>query len=502
MKKIPALIGILVLLTIPLFAQEIEGDATSTFSDDKGPFSLGGLFGAVTVDGKNYQQIGLRPELAFGKFGLGLDITLLLDENGSPRKEDWDDWEDYLDKLYYIRWGSNGDPFFFRFGGLSSTTLGYGILINNYNNLREYPANKRLGLDIGFETRFVGGQAFIGNFKDLWRSDPGPLVGGRVFVKPIERLQIGASFAADFNEYNGLRDQDNDGTPDRMDQYPTDAKWQSTYGYYVDQMVNGPGKLSPTAAETAVDALVAAGAIEADPGKFTAPVTRSLFWAADAGFNILKTDFLRFDLYAQIAQSAETKGWGFTAPGVRLNLGEFLKIYGDYRMTGGKFLFGYYNDTYDLERASFIEADTTAGTPASVKTKSKRIDSAPPLFGFFAGLRFNAFNVVAITGEFQDLTEFGTSFHDFSMRANLAINPNLIPQIAIAEVYYIQNNIPELKWLTESTVLGAQVGLRISDGASINLEYNVTCIDKNGDTKITVGKETNMEFHVLTKVTF
>ena len=88
-------------------------------------FGMGAVFGAVTIDGKNFQQIGLRPELKLWKLGIGLDVTVLLDDDGKVREEDWDTWQDYLDKMYYIRFGQKGDVFYFRYGGLEWTTLGH-----------------------------------------------------------------------------------------------------------------------------------------------------------------------------------------------------------------------------------------------------------------------------------------------------------------------------------------------------------------------------------------
>jgi hypothetical protein len=488
MKKIAFCLSLLVI-GATVFAQ--EGDAAAPEAAASG-FSLGGLFGGVTVDGKNYQMIGLRPDFHFWKIGLGLDITLLLDENGQPRTEDWDDWEDYLDKLYYISFGTRGDPFFFRYGGISSTSLGYGILINNYNNLREYPAVKRLGLDIGFETEKLGAQAFISNFKELWVTNPGSVVGGRIYAKPISRLQIGASFAGDLNEYNGLKDSDGDGVPDRIDHYPNDSSKSNEFTVYADVIGND-----------AANALLDAELIRDNNGDYTAKVTDSLFVAADMGFSVIKTDSFKFDIYAQIAQSRYSEGWGFTAPGVRLGFGDLLEISADYRQTNGGFLFGYFNDTYDLQRASFVK-DATDTDKLIVQTKRQRLDNTEPLYGYFGSVKVNLFNVITGSGELQDLTSLDASTHDISWRFGLALQEGIIPKIDQVEFHYVQNNIPEWKLLTESTVLGASVGLNLG-GTVIKLQYDLLCIDEDGSGSIELDRfaqETKMEFSVLTTVKF
>ena len=130
-------------------------------------FLMGGVFGATTINGINYQQIGLRPEIKIWKFGLGLDLHILLDENGKVRKEDWDQRRDYIDKLYYISYGKKGEPLYFKYGGLDTTFLGYGILINGYTNLLEYPSYKRQGIDFSFQTEHFGGEFILNDIKEV-----------------------------------------------------------------------------------------------------------------------------------------------------------------------------------------------------------------------------------------------------------------------------------------------------------------------------------------------
>ena len=39
-----------------------------------------GSFGSVTINNQVYNHFSIRPEIAFGKFGLGLDIYFYFDE--------------------------------------------------------------------------------------------------------------------------------------------------------------------------------------------------------------------------------------------------------------------------------------------------------------------------------------------------------------------------------------------------------------------------------------
>ena len=46
-------------------------------SDTPKPFDMGLGVGSVTIDGQIYNQLAFRPELNFGKLGIGLDLSLI-----------------------------------------------------------------------------------------------------------------------------------------------------------------------------------------------------------------------------------------------------------------------------------------------------------------------------------------------------------------------------------------------------------------------------------------
>ena len=45
--------------------------------------SLQGAFGAVTIDGKIWNQLALRPTLPFGNLSVAFDVVLYIDQNGN-----------------------------------------------------------------------------------------------------------------------------------------------------------------------------------------------------------------------------------------------------------------------------------------------------------------------------------------------------------------------------------------------------------------------------------
>jgi hypothetical protein len=178
-----------------------------------------------------YQKVSLSPDLAFGKFGLGLDITLHVNFSGGPtgdkyvRTEDWvpasfqdpaaelgekltDLGELYLGKFRYIRWGLRGEPLYIKFGMIEDGSLGNGFLMGDYSNTMYLPGTRILGLALGvdgslFKFPLLGLETFVGN---LARFD---VFGGRVYVRPLsltgvpilKNLSVGVTGALDRDPY-------------------------------------------------------------------------------------------------------------------------------------------------------------------------------------------------------------------------------------------------------------------------------------------------------------
>ena len=72
--------------------------------------SVQGALGAVTIDGKIWNQIALRPVIPFGKLSVAFDLVLYIDQDGNIHKDEWDfssgeKVKNYIiDKVYYIRY--------------------------------------------------------------------------------------------------------------------------------------------------------------------------------------------------------------------------------------------------------------------------------------------------------------------------------------------------------------------------------------------------------------
>jgi len=198
MKKI-AVIILALFFTSPVFSQ-------FDFNQQDAGMLQGGL-GTTWINGSPYFTFRFRPEVAVGKFGMGLDLNLEFNSDGL-RSEDFKTVGDYLSIIRYVRWGHKHDPLYIRAGALDYATLGYGNIIYDYNNSPSFDA-RTIGLTFDFDTDKFGLETIYGNF-----ASPG-VVGARAFVRPLKftgagtipvigGLEFGVSYATDLDNNSGI----------------------------------------------------------------------------------------------------------------------------------------------------------------------------------------------------------------------------------------------------------------------------------------------------------
>jgi len=460
---------------------------------DEEKISGNAFFGGITIGGENYQQLGLRLDLPIWKFGLGLDIQLYMNNQGQIRKEEWDEFEDYLDKIYYLRFGHKGDPFYVKVGGLDFTTLGYGNIVNGYSNMIEYPAYKRQGMELALQGDRIGFEMFFNNYKELLADKPSVLIGGRGTYRLFGKLTAGLSLATDLNEYNGLRDKDDDGFPDLIDAYPEDSKFATDFDKriseanydtaFVEQVIaTFPGLIDPTRREELFN--------------LRNNTSTSAVVGVDLGMPIINLSAFKLDIFTQFTHIIDY-GWGATLPGLRMSVGQnqFMVLTAEYRRSSDKFLYGYYGHAYEMERAQFVAGRTL---PLTKKQSLDKIESA--MNGFFVGLSFNIANFVVINAGYQDL--MNEEMHRRTLNGELAVKEGLIPIISTAKAYYFQDNVENFKeWKTPSTMMGYIVGYNMK-GVNIGFDYRFSFQDKDGDGLIRGSEETIKSIGLRAGMTF
>src|SRR3972149_1042599 len=164
--------------------------------------------GMTWIDGEPNYTISLAPELSFANFGVGLDLRLTFDPDGNLRKENFNEFSDYLSIIRYVRYGLKNDPLFVKLGAIDWYTLGHGTIMYRYNNTPGFDTRSNgLVLDIDFGQ--FGFESIYSRFGEAG------VAGLRGYVRPLKfsnagdipilgNLEVGVSYARDFNENAGL----------------------------------------------------------------------------------------------------------------------------------------------------------------------------------------------------------------------------------------------------------------------------------------------------------
>ena len=405
----------LVLISFPLFAQ---------YDDYPRPDEgyLSGGFGLNWIDGKPYYRIGFRPEISFANFGVGLDLNLDFDSDGNLRKENFNEFTDYLSIIRYVRYGLKNDPVFIKLGALDYYTLGHGTIMHQYNNSPTYDA-RRIGLVADIDFGKFGFESMYGSFAQSG------VFGMRAYARPLQfteagdipiigNLEFGASYVTDFNEYA------------RVDS-----------GYF-DQT----GKFK----------------VVKDGGALTV-------LGIDVGLPLIKSSITTITLYVDYNKiidfgSGVATGVKFDFEGLGL-ISASAKL--ERRFNNGKYLPSYFNSFYEIER---FKSDSAAGTYTSKSLQLANITENAN--GFYGDLFIRVLNLFDIYGSYQRLDKNPKSG---ILNLRTAIEPEEAPFVLRAG--YDKINIKDEKdlfKLDDRSYLFTEVGYKPMPYLLVSIVYNWT----------------------------
>jgi hypothetical protein len=173
---------------------------------------LGIEIGAVTIGDETYAKVIAQPRFSLGKFKFALYLPVIyqsnmLDPDDWYRPEgnyewsfgaDQDRWDriamDFVTDLFlkfrYITYGEMRDPFYFKLGNLNDITLGHGSIMRNYANDSDFPAIRRVGVNLGGDLK-EGKAGYELMVNDA--SDP-EIFGARFFFRPAASLPLALGF--------------------------------------------------------------------------------------------------------------------------------------------------------------------------------------------------------------------------------------------------------------------------------------------------------------------
>ena len=431
-----------VLLSSTAFAQR----SLATMTGQPDPSSMTGGLGLTWINGQEYYLINFAPDLAFGKFGFGLDVNLLISSSDQKiRRAGFDSTAyDYVRMIRYVRWGHKGDDVYARLGVLDYSQLGHGFIMYLYNNSPSYD-DRRLGTEFDLNFGKYGLETVYSDFARLG------VVGLRAHVNPFQfttlasvpvigKFEVGATWAGDM----------------RRDSKDT--------GY---TMVNGV----PTTSNDGAISIV----------------------GADLGFPLVRIPTVSSTLYADYAKilsfgSGEAIGLQTDFSGMGL-LNIFTKF--ERRFNGEKFIADYFDTFYELDRYEL------AGTVFS--SKAQMLDNTTTAeAGYFGDLTIAILGKLQIRGTYSKLDNVDTS-------GTLHIGTstgNMLPIFILEAGYdkkYIKNN-KDVFTLDERSLLHASIGYKPYPFMIVSMLYLwtfVPVVDANGNTSFATQKRVEPKVSIV-----
>jgi len=425
--------------------------------------------GVVTVNNEQWTRLAIGVDVPIWKFGVFFDLELFIDSDGKFSNKGWNFKDEPLEaitrKIRYIRFGHEEDPLFIKFGGLSSVTFGYGLIMDRFTNMLHYPDQKLLGLQFYLNDISPIGislQTVLADFKEL--NDDGGLAGVRLAVKPfnpsnvpiLSGISIGGTYVRDINQYSPARKWD-----------VQKPKSVGLYNYLLS--LNVPVR-------EALDTVINTGL--GDPREDMIKYQNELnakkeedaygIIGGDIGIPIISSKLLGLEIYGQAAIRDDGKhGWGVGAPGVAVKAGPIWANI-EYRHSRGRFEFNHFNTYYLDERLT---------RDPMVYTKEDLMPSAT-LNGIYGKLGGNIASVLILDGSYQYLIgkEEKGKERDKDQRFEAVasageILTEKIPKLSKAEFYYSKTNIGNLKEKffdkTEYMYYGYRIGFDITSGATL-----------------------------------
>lgn len=472
----------------PEMIDEEEADDSSS-----GPFNMGGGVGTVMLGEETYTQIRLMPELTFGKFGLGLDIDLMIDSNGDVRKEDWDSFEDYVNKIYYLRYGERGDAFFGRLGGFKSYTLGHGLVMKDYSNMLRYPEYKQIGIQLGGKLPVAGmtAELFTAN------AVKNEILGGRLTIQPLSntsiplfsKLVFGGTVAHDRNQIKGLLDSDDDDYPDHFDDLPYDEEWHNL----IDTEINDYHDLYFSTVENPTEegfeiwwAENEYFANRRNPSFDEFGEDDITVFGVDYELPFVQNPLFTLSHYGEAAKILDHK-MGFIFPGF---YSKFLIFHMnlEYRIYQEDFMPAFFDQLYDEQRAVVV-IDSTGEKTAISKEEYQLVDRTKS-HGWYGSLTTSIFNFLFVTVAYEDMYDDNDE-NSRSLWGKVNLDTKIIPKLTKAEIGYSQTGFDKLnEFKTPNAVINGSLGYSLGGSTQLVGSYQERYVDLNNDGKIKGTDET------------
>lgn len=412
-------IAVVFLLLLFIMSSAFSQGFKNPFQEPEQNSLMGGV-GVTFIDGDPYTTLTLAPDFAFGKFGIGIYLQLLMDNNNSfkLRKDEYKGGAGILRAIRYVRYGRKYDPFYARIGSIEGATLANGFLMWNYNNASNYDKRK-IGLVLDVDMGTFGFESVTSNLNHM------ELVGANVYFRPFRLSQNPLPILKNFRLY-------------------------STYVR--------DNKLKYGADESEKD--LSALGLGADLMWLNLPLVKSSIY---------------FD-YGKIIDYGNGQ-----ATGINLIFPEFIGIFGlaanfEKRFLGDQFMPNLFGPMYDLDRELY------ADPLYYLSSRIEYLKNAKKTEGYFGQLVGHVIHKIRLTGNYQKLNGVKNSgvVHLEALAPDLVPKFELRAYYDKAGI----ETFKDFRTLDSRSIATAEVGYRLNSFIVVSTIYRWYWIeDENGDFK-------------------
>ena len=295
------------------------------------------------------------------------------------------------------------------------------------------------------------------------------------------------------DQNQGLSDRDGDGYPDYFDHFPNDGdKYNEAWEIYLENKVFWDGIVPED--EIVDSSLVAAGlnynSYNSEASDDSDPISAL---SLDLVLRLSKRAYVYSQygmLLGETVNPDEEKsdlGYGIVPIGLFSKLGP-INFRGEYRMQSENFLFSYWDQAYDLNRA--IAQDGV------IVTKESQLYRYGKLQGLFLNVNSSIMDLVSLDISYQNMSGevwkeddgIGSLVADANqtLMGKISLNTRKIAKLDVAEAFYQQSNVtsPFEFDPNETSISGYNLGFEVSAGMSLVYKSRTTYIlEVNGTYK-------------------
>jgi hypothetical protein len=451
---------------------------------------LGMEIGTITIGAESWNKVVVQPTFALGSLKMSLYLPVIY-KTDMFNPQDWyhplgnDEWNfgglltgtmiyadpwivtqdvlnDLLLKIRYVEWGHQRDPFFFKVGNLNDITIGHGLIMRNFANDADFPAVRRVGVNLGLDFGGVGFEAMV---NDAAAPD---VFGGRIYLRPVKGFKAALGFS-------GL-----------VDLSPA-KDWQAGAADVGDPIFLNPGiDLDIPFVESSFFGLVAFADAAAMIPYFRSVPTSASYSNIASGFD-LKAVFP-----GAPANFADIKNWGVAAGLFGNIITQDFTWRVEFRDFTGAFVPQFYSSGYERQRTQMVyqvlqylehPSDTQYDQTLGIFGEGGFV--LPKLFSLTLSY-FWPWTQDPITKDF--------TFGNDHLVAKFTLEKGVIPVVNISgSVSYERTNfVPALlngstngpKLFDANTIVKATINYPVSDSLDVSLMYTTTASrDSSGNVK-------------------